>query len=65
MKRKVMEIHENGMNLVCIKDDGDKYNPYKLYHVWYNQGKHRKQIAKYGDFYSVICRTKEILGGMR
>lgn len=54
MQRKIMEINEGKWHLVCIKKDGD-VNPYRLYKVWYDMGKHRKLIVKYGEWESVVA----------
>ena len=62
-RRKVLEIND-GMHLECIKlyaQSGEhQTNPYRLY-VLYNAHDrygypaiHRKQIAAYGDLFSVV-----------
>ena len=52
--RKVLEISDYEWQFECIKKEGD-INPYRLYKLWWeNGGRHRKQIAKYADLYSVI-----------
>ena len=54
--RKILDITEIGFHVICIKTE-DKYNPYKLYHVYYEDGtNHRKLIEKYADFNSVLER---------
>ena len=59
--RKVLDIHENGTHIVCIRT-ADRYNHYKVYKVWAG---HRKLLVKYGDFISVICFLKDFyLEGM-
>lgn len=58
--RKIVEIHENGYNLRGYKTD-DKYNPYRLYKVWYDRGWHRKQLVKYADFESLICHIYQMV----
>ena len=62
MARQVLEINENGLHIVCIKDD-DKSNKYRLYKVWWEQGKHRKQIAKYDDFESILWHIHQLMLG--
>lgn len=53
--KKVLDIHHNGIHLVCIKrNKPGEVNPYRLYQVTYDGRFHRKQIAKYGDFQSVL-----------
>jgi len=58
---KVMEINDGGLHLVCIKNNTTDCNPYRLYKVWWDKGWHRKQIAKYGDFRSIICDVRELV----
>lgn len=50
--RKVMEINDGGIHLVVIKRMGDM-NPFRIYHVWWNSGWHRKELERYGDMKSV------------
>ena len=54
MKSKIMDIKHYG-RFICIYDDTDKVNPYRLYRITWDGGRHRKLIAKYADFNSVIC----------
>ena len=54
MTRKIIDICEFGLHVICIKTE-DKYNPYRVYHVyWENGTNHRKMLKKYADFTSVI-----------
>lgn len=53
--RKVLEISDGSYQYVCIKTS-DKYNPYRLYRVWWDAGYHRKLIEKYADMGSVLMR---------
>lgn len=53
-QKKIMEVNDSGLHLVCMKTD-DPHNPYRLYDVWHDMGKHQKLIVKYADFESVIC----------
>ena len=53
MKRKILEIHEGRYHIEAYKIDGDN-NPYRVYKVWYDRGKHVKQLRKYADFGSCI-----------
>lgn len=50
--RKIAEVCEKGVRLVMMHDEKDKCNPYKIYRKWWNQGWHKKQLNKYGDFLS-------------
>jgi len=61
--RKVLSINENGIHLECIKDNAEKYNPFKLYRVWWDGGWHRKLIDKFADIQSVICEVYDICIG--
>lgn len=56
-QRKVLDICDDGIHLVCVKDEECRNNPYKLYKVWWDHGRHRKQIAAYQDFTSVLYHT--------
>ena len=60
---KVMEVHANGHHLECIKDNSQTVNPYRLYKVWWDCGKHRKLIAKYADIVSVMIEATNIIRG--
>ena len=56
MSKKVMDICLDGFHLVCIRT-ADKVNPFRVYRLCAN---HRRQIAKYGDFLSVICFVRQL-----
>lgn len=58
--RKILEINEDGLHVVCIKTEADKVNPYRLYKVWWNGGWHRKLIVKYADFNSVLWHIAQM-----
>ena len=58
--RKVLEINEDGIHVVCIKTEADKVNPYKLYKVWWDQGWHRKELTRYGEFKSVLWHIAQL-----
>ena len=52
--RKIFDIKEKGKHLICIKTD-DKYNPYRLYNVYWEDGsQHRMLLNKYCDFNSIL-----------
>lgn len=55
MQKKVLDIGLDGVHLVCIRIAGDR-NPYRVYRL---AGGRRRQIAKYGDFMSVLCFLRE------
>ena len=67
---KVLTITE-GMHLECIKivpKSGEKVtNPYRLYLLYHARdcngypAIHRKQLAAYSDFYSIVCHIKDIM----
>ena len=48
---KVLDINCDGLHLACIFRKGDT-NPFRVYRI---DRDHKRQIAKYGDFFSVIC----------
>lgn len=58
--RKVLEINENGLHLECIKDYTSKYNPYRLYRVWWDGGWHRNLLVKYAEFDSVLWHIAQM-----
>ena len=55
MTKKVLKIKLDGCYLECIKTEGI-INPFRVYKVAAGR---RRQIAKYGDFFSVICFLKD------
>lgn len=59
-QKKIMEIHEGKWHLICIKTD-EKINPFRLYRVWWDRGKHRKMIVKYADFQSIMWHAHQIV----
>lgn len=54
--RKVLDIREGGIHIICLMTDY-KVNPYRVYRVDFG---HRRQIAKYGDFISVMWFVRDI-----
>ena len=61
MTKQIMklEIPYNGTWRI-IRDDSDKYNPYRIYR---ETNGHRKLIDKYGDIASCLhCITQQITG---
>ena len=60
--RKIMDICEGGVWLVCIKDQTGKINPYKLYQKSYDPavGYRQKMLGRYADFLSVIAVVRSI-----
>lgn len=55
MTKKVLNICLDGCHIECIRTE-DKRNPFRVYKVFCG---HRKLIARYGDFLSVICFIKD------
>lgn len=53
---QIMSMNDNGFSVKVIKVVGDN-NPYHVYRVWRG---HRRLIAKYGDYFSVICFLHDI-----
>lgn len=49
--KKVLDISLDGFHVVAIRTS-DRNNPFRVYRVCTG---HRRQIAKYGDFLSVVC----------
>ena len=48
--KKVLDIRLDGKHIECIRTD-DRDNPFRIY---LKTATHRRQVAKYGDFLSVI-----------
>lgn len=65
-KNKVLSITDSIINLVCIRDNSSKYNPYLLYLVYPAKDrygyptKHKKLLIKYGDMTSVIHHIRDL-----
>lgn len=55
MTKQVLKINLDGCHLECIRTE-DKNNPFRVYRI---AAGHRRQIAKYGDFFSVVCFLKD------
>lgn len=51
---KVLDIEVEGFNLVCIVHYEQERNPYHLYIKWYDGKLNLKQLARYGNFISVV-----------
>lgn len=52
--RKILDICEFGVHVICIKTD-EKTDPYRVYQIeWYNGRKHKELLAKYQNFYGVM-----------
>jgi hypothetical protein len=60
--RKVLDIHEGGKNIYCIKDSTEALNPYRIYEAYYTTDgkKHTRLLMFYEDFNSVICYISEL-----
>ena len=54
MARQIMKISEENMHFICVKDDKQRFNPYRIYETWYDRGNHRKLVISYADFASVL-----------
>lgn len=51
--RKIFDSIYCGYHITIEYHDG-KTNPYRIFRNWYNQGKHKKQLAKYANFGSCL-----------
>lgn len=58
-----MEVSVSGKTYVCIEHLDGRVNPFWLYREWWDQGKHRKLIVKYGDAVSVLYHLTDIYAG--
>jgi hypothetical protein len=54
--RKILDIHHRTRHIVCVFiTDPKEPNPYRLYNLYFDgERNRRKQIAKYGDFHSIL-----------
>ena len=56
--RKIMDINEGGVHLVCIKENG-KQKPYRVYKLWGSfeacgYKNHRKLMGSFNSFVEVV-----------
>ena len=56
MGQRVLDIRMDGFRLVCYRTKS-KTNPFRVYRLYCG---HRRQIAKYGDFMSVIYFIRDL-----
>lgn len=56
--RKVLEVNACGAKLVGYHEEG-KPNPWRLYNVWWDRGEHRRMLAKYANFISLVQRVEQ------
>lgn len=66
MSRQIMKMEWKDGSYIVIKDDNDKFNPYKLYRTWYEltaYGLHKRQklLVKYGDQLSCMYHLLGIM----
>ena len=54
--QQVLGIREGGIHIICLKTSYS-VNPYRVYRIDFG---HRCQIAKYGDFTSVLCYIRDL-----
>ena len=54
-----MKINVMGAAYVCTFTPSRR-NPYQLYQTWYDMGQHRKRIAEYANFESVLYHLMEL-----
>lgn len=57
--RKVLDMGIEGYNLICVVHYEQKVNPYHLYIKWYDGKTRLKQVARYGNFISVIEHIRQ------
>ena len=60
MKRQVAKVSFNG-EWVVEYHDNVKINPYKVYYVYRNGGKHKQLKISYGNFHSCICYIEQMM----
>jgi hypothetical protein len=54
-----MKVNVLGAAYVCTFTPG-RCNPYQLYRTWYDMGNHRKRIAEYANFESVLLHMVQM-----
>lgn len=58
--RKVMNIEANGVWLTCIYRYDAKMNKYYLYQNWWDGGEHKRLVAKFANFQSVLLACANV-----
>lgn len=55
-QKKIIDINEGHIHLVCIRHNADRYNPYHIYLVISATGAplRKRLLIKYADFMSVL-----------
>lgn len=70
MKRTVLKMHHVTGTYKVIRDDSEKYNPYRIVRYWrefnapgtpYGYRDRSKTLVKYGDLLSCMCTLKDIV----
>ena len=56
---KVLDIEVEGFNLVGVVHYEQAQNPFHLYVKWYDGKTNLKQVARYQNFFSVVCAVKD------
>lgn len=51
---KVLDVWDRGIHITAIKNYQDMETPYWVYFNWYNQGYHKKLLAKCGNIVDVL-----------
>lgn len=57
--KKIGELNTTSIHFVIYYDERDKYNHYKIYKKYWDNGWHRKLLDKYADLYSVTWLINE------
>ena len=57
--RKIGEINTKMITFVICYDSADTYNPYKLYHKWYECGWHRRLVSKYAHLAGCVSEIND------
>ena len=43
---KVLDVWDMKIHMTCVKHFDDETAPYWIYYHWYNQGNHKKRMAR-------------------
>ena len=54
-----MKLNVLGAAYVCTFTP-TRSNPFQLYRTWYSHGTHKKRVAEYANFESVLCYLAEL-----
>lgn len=57
---QVLKMNVQGVAFVCTFTPS-RSNAYRLYRTWWDMGQHKKMVAEYANFQSVLCYLSGLL----